>query len=298
MSGVNLKLLHTFMLAAEHGSFRKAAEIGGRSPSAISMQIKDLESQIGLNLFIRTPQRVILTPEGKILFNQIRSGMDRIQDGLDRISGLSAARQTNIAIACAPTLAASRLRQILPRFKSRHPKIHLTIKETPPREALDLLRNQEVEFYVGPEASNMSDFDFQFIAVDRIVTCVPPRFDHNEKSISIYHIKEHPIILLDEATESRSLVDEMVSALGIKMNVQYEVQTAITALSLASAGLGIAIVPNIAIGTTNQSGFRVVPISEKEARRSVGIITARGYVRRRYSEALIKLIHENLRTMA
>ena len=57
MSSINLKLLQTFLLAAENGSFRRAAEESNRSPSAVSMQIRDLEEQIGISLFIRTSQR-------------------------------------------------------------------------------------------------------------------------------------------------------------------------------------------------------------------------------------------------
>ena len=49
---VNLKLLHTFLLVAEHGSFRRAAEEANRSQSAVSMQIRQLELQLGVALFI------------------------------------------------------------------------------------------------------------------------------------------------------------------------------------------------------------------------------------------------------
>ncbi|MEI4261200.1 LysR family transcriptional regulator [Roseovarius sp. D0-M9] len=58
MSNINLKLFQTFLLAAEHGSFRRAAEESNRSASAVSMQIRTLEEQIGINLFHRTPKRL------------------------------------------------------------------------------------------------------------------------------------------------------------------------------------------------------------------------------------------------
>ena len=61
---VNLKLMHTFLLVAEHSSFCRAAEVSNRSQSAVSMQIKQLEEQVGVALFHRTTRRVELTAEG------------------------------------------------------------------------------------------------------------------------------------------------------------------------------------------------------------------------------------------
>ena len=92
-NNVNLKLLQTFLLAAEYGSFRRAAEESNRSPSAVSMQIRDLEEQVGISLFIRTPQRANLTPEGKILHEQVRRAMADVQAGLQRLSEVAAMRK-------------------------------------------------------------------------------------------------------------------------------------------------------------------------------------------------------------
>lgn len=297
VNNINLKLLQTFLLAAVHGSFRRAAELGQRSPSAISMQIKDLEAQIGMSLFIRTPQRVVLTPEGKILFTQIQSAMDSIHGGLERLAEISAARQGHIKIACAPTLAASRLGNILSTFKTRFPKSQVNVKEMPPREALVLLQEQEAEFYVGPELPNLSDFEFQAVIEDRLVFCIPPLLDKGDQSIALGDLDDAPIILLDKKTAIRTVIDEIISSEDIKLNAQYEVQNAHTAVALASAGLGIAIVPGIALGSVRQEGFRVVPIDNKRARRSVGIITARGYVSHTYSEQLMELICLDLKSI-
>ena len=107
VTNINLKLLQTFLLAAEHGSFRRAAEESNRSPSAISMQIRDLEEQVGMSLFIRTPHCVTLTPEGRLLYDQVGHAMGEVQAGLARLTELAAQRRGRVRIACAPTLADS-----------------------------------------------------------------------------------------------------------------------------------------------------------------------------------------------
>jgi DNA-binding transcriptional LysR family regulator len=78
---LNLRLLQTFMLVAEHQSFREAAEQTHRSQSAVSTQIKQLEEQLAIKLLHRTTRSVKLTPEGAELFAGIKRGMHEIGVG-------------------------------------------------------------------------------------------------------------------------------------------------------------------------------------------------------------------------
>src|SRR3954447_10424998 len=82
---VNLKLMHTFLLVAEHSSFCRAAEVSNRSQSAVSMQIRQLELQLGVSLFHRTTRRVQLTREGELLLVCARKAVYELQTGLRQI---------------------------------------------------------------------------------------------------------------------------------------------------------------------------------------------------------------------
>jgi DNA-binding transcriptional LysR family regulator len=91
---VNLKLMHTFLLVAEHNSFCRAAETSNRSQSAVSMQIRQLEAQLGVSLFHRTTRRVQLTREGELLLDcagravaELQTGLRRIKEAVDTRSG-------------------------------------------------------------------------------------------------------------------------------------------------------------------------------------------------------------------
>lgn len=294
-NNVNLKLLQTFLLAAEYGSFRRAAEESNRSPSAVSMQIRDLEEQVGISLFIRTPQRANLTPEGKILYEQVGRAMADVQAGLARLSEVAAMRRGHVKIACAPTLASTRLGNILATFKLRYPRSVVDVKEPPPAGALTLLQEQEVELYIGPEIPGLTEFNFEPILQDRLVACIPTDFDDGVQGMSMAEVAHFPLIVLDRQTAIRALIDKIVSQSQLQLNIQYEVQNAYTAIALAAAGLGVAVVPYIAIPMLPSAEFRVVPISDEGAERSVGILTTRGYVQHSYSEQLMALIRTELR---
>ncbi|MCZ4353938.1 LysR family transcriptional regulator [Roseovarius aestuarii] len=297
MSNINLKLLQTFLLAAEHGSFRRAAEESNRSASAVSMQIRNLEEQIGINLFQRTPQRALLTAEGRLLFEQVRKSMQDVEISLERLIHLAEQRKGKIRIACAPTLAAGPLGGILATFKQRYPRSMVEVTEVPTTAALLLLEQQEVEFYIGPEVPNLSDFHFEKIIDDHLYACIPDGMTDGVQAITLAQLQEFPLILLNRTTAVRALFDRLIAEAAIQVHVQYEVVSAQTALAFASAGLGVCIVPRIAMSQTTPSGCSAVPIASPEAHRAVGIITPRGYLHHSFSEQLMILIRSSLTEM-
>jgi DNA-binding transcriptional LysR family regulator len=296
LTHVNLKLLHTFLLAAEQESFRKAADESNRSPSAVSMQIRGLEEQIGLPLFRRTPQKVILTPEGRILFDQARRAIREIQAGLDQLADAAQSRRAHIRIACAPTLASTRLPNILANFRVRYPRSFVDVREHSTASILDLLRNHEVEFGLAPSIPNMGEFQFEPILDDPLYAFVPPGLDDGKAKLGLADLVGQPCILLSSSTAVRGTIDAALAALGVALDVQYEVQQATTAIALANAGLGVAILPKITLLLVSAPQFRAVPLADDNVHRKIGLITARGYLHHPTSEQLMELIRASLRS--
>ena len=290
MSDINLKLLLSFLLVAKLGSFRLAAESARRSTSAISMQIKELEDQVGMRLFVRRTSRVTLTPNGRMLFDKTFRAMRDIDDLFLSFSVIAAMRQSTGTIACAPTLAPKRVGGVLTTFRRRFPDSSVRLIEAPPAAALEILERQAAEFYVGPSVSNLKTFTFEKLTDEPLLACIPPEFDRGQKTVRFEDLKTFPIILLARSTAIRTLLDDILHRKSLTLNVAYELQNAFTALSFASAGLGVAMLPSIAIEIAEFDGYRVVPFREPEAARSVGIIAEKGYVQHNYSEQLMRLI--------
>lgn len=290
MSDINLKLLHSFLAVARLGSFRLAADAARRSTPAISMQIKELEDQVGMRLFVRHAKSVSLTPNGRILFERTERAMRDIDDGFQSLADIAAMRQSTVTIACAATLAPKRLGGVLTTFRRRFPDSSVRLIEAPPAAALQILERQVAEFYVGPSVSDLKTFTFEKLANEPLLACIPPEFDQGRDRLWFEDLKEFPIIMLDQSTAIRTLIDNITYRKGLTLNVAYELQNAFTALSFASAGLGVALLPSIAIEMSDFDGFRVVPFREPEAAREVGIIAEKGYVQHNYSEQLMRLI--------
>ncbi|QCO54417.1 LysR family transcriptional regulator [Pseudorhodobacter turbinis] len=295
MIQINLKLINVFLVAAEQRSFTRAAEITNRSPSAVSMQIKEIEAQIGMALFLRTQQGVVLTPEGQILYDTAHNAIGTVEIGLERLGRIAAARNGNIRLACAPTLAATRLPDILVDFKKRFPNSAVSVIEVSPRASVKFLKDQMVEFYVGPELPDQTDILFEAVAEDPLVAFIPQNFDPGHPVLALKDLCDTPVIMLDKQTAIRSLTEEILAGEAQALNVQYEVHTAQTALALATGGLGIAILPGIAVPTVPPDGMRIVRIDHPRARRWLGIMTLKGSAPHRYSETLMDMVRLDLK---
>lgn len=290
MAEINLKLLQSFLLVALHGSFRKAAEAAHRSPSAISMQIKELEDQIGIRLFVREAKQTVLTPDGRRLFDNTEPAMAQIIDGFRALSTVAANRQSSVTIACAPTLAPQQISGALRHFRKRVPDGTIRLIEATPSVAVGLLNEQIAAFYVGPQPNDMRTLHYEHLMYDQLQACIPPEFDDGKPYMTFEDLGARPIIILEKPAAIRSLIDTITRQKSLTLNLAFEMQNAFTALHFASAGLGIALLPAIAVKIAHFEGFRVVPFEEDAAVRSIGITSRRGAVQNTDAERLLGLI--------
>ena len=118
---INFKLLQTFLAVAEHSSFKKAADALFISMPAVSMQIKQLEEQLGVALFQRTTRKVDLTAEGEQLMITARRAMAELESGLARLQKIVDVQQGHLSFGCVPTIARTRLPAILTEFAKKYP---------------------------------------------------------------------------------------------------------------------------------------------------------------------------------
>jgi DNA-binding transcriptional LysR family regulator len=292
---VNLKLMHTFLLVAEHSSFCRAAEVSNRSQSAVSMQIRQLELQLGVSLFHRTTRRVQLTREGELLLVCARKAVAELQTGLRQIKESVDVQRGRLTLACAPTLAATRLPEILATFQKSYPGVTAHVRELASAEMLDCIRRQDVDFGIGPRSSSATEFQFQPILLDEIYALIPTSLDVSQReAISLLELSHIPTLVLTGSSAMQSMLEKAQKSAGITLNIKYEVQQVQTQIAMATAGLGAAILPRIAIPLRLDPRVRAVPIVDPPLVRELCVVTLRGQllspVAARFVEMLQRLI--------
>src|SRR6516162_7721893 len=123
-----LNNLKAFEAAARHESFTRAAEELCVTQGAVSQQVKALEAGLGIKLFNRERQRLIITESGRDYLSVVRDALDRIAVGTERLLQ----RQTSgvLTVTTSPDFAAKWLVYRLGRFAERHPEIDLRVSAT------------------------------------------------------------------------------------------------------------------------------------------------------------------------
>jgi LysR family transcriptional regulator, glycine cleavage system transcriptional activator len=129
--------LTSFVVAAQHGSFTRAASELNLTQGAVSRQIRDIETTLGVRLFERVRQRVVLTDAGKMYLTQVKKALDELADATQRVAAFS--NGTRLNLVALPTLAARWLVPRLTSFQKANPQItvHITARQAPMDVAIE-----------------------------------------------------------------------------------------------------------------------------------------------------------------
>ncbi|SDU97521.1 LysR family transcriptional regulator [Pseudomonas mucidolens] len=276
LPNVNLKLLQAFMLVAEHGSFRQAADLTHKSQSAVTSQIKQLESQLGVQLFHRTTRQVSLTASGVELLESAKRAVHEVERGLRRIQETTDLKRGRIFLACSTTVAATRLAKILAAFESDYPGIEVFVRELTSGDMHDSIRKGEVDFGIGP-VSDLPDFNCETILTENLYALVPKKLhEAGGSTITMTDLAQMPLLLLNLATALRAVVDDTAKQLGLELKTRYQFNQAQTLISMANAGLGAAVLPAVVLPDDPHPDTHEMLIIEPELMRQVAIITIKG----------------------
>ena len=289
----NFKHLSTFMSVADNASFRKAAEQIHLSLPAVSMQIKQLEEHIGVALFQRTTRKVELTPEGEQLLISGRKAMSEIDVGLARIQHAADVQQGRLSFACVPTVSSTRLPLILATYAKRYPGVTVRVRELANKDLVEAVRRHDVDFAIGPMPEKPGDFEFTPVFVDEYCALLPKGIDDRGRSeIALSELSGMPLLKLSSSTAFRDHLDEALRLNGLPTETNYEFMHVHTLVAMAEAGLGVALLPRVAIPHT--TSLKIVRVASPALSRTIAIITIRGHTLSPASARLVELCNELL----
>ena len=265
-----------FYYVAKYGSFTKAAEIIGNSQPNITRAMNNLESQTGLKLFIRNKRGIILTPEGKQLFEHIKVAFFHIFQAEEEMKNNSSLTSGNIVIGVSEIALHEVLLPVLSNFYKKYPNIKIQITNQSTPNTLEALRMSQVQFALvttpfevkKPMKSVLiKEFDELLMASENFK-------ELKNGSQSLKNVINYPWISLHPDTATRTYHEKFFSDNGLKFEPQMSVATTDQVLPMIKAGLGIGFVPKNMI--ESQAGLINVKLDKKPNRRSVCLVTDEG----------------------
>jgi DNA-binding transcriptional LysR family regulator len=184
--------------------------------------------------------------------------------------------QGHLSFACVPTIASTRLPLILASFASKYPGITVHVRELANRDLLEAVRCREVDFAIGLVIEGKTEFNFAPVFIDEYCALLPKGYkDAGRAGISPRELSKLPLLKLSSSTAFRDHIDDALRSNGLVVETNYEFTQVTTLVAMAEAGLGIALLPRVAIPRNIK--LKVVRITGPVRSRTIAIVTIRGH---------------------
>jgi LysR family cyn operon transcriptional activator len=271
----NLEWYKVFYITAQAGSFSRAAEQLFITQPAVTHTIKQLEAKHKGQLFFRTSRGVQLTNEGQILFQYIEQAYNLISMGEKKLAEMHNLMEGEVRIGAGDTLCKHYLLPQLEVFHRLYPGIKLQITNRTTTETIQLLKAGKIDFGIV----NLPINDEQLIIRDSIeiqdcfIAGAP--YKHLAASkITLQQLSEHPILLLEKGSNTRSFIDQYAKQQDVVIQPDIELGSIDLLVEFARTGLGVAcVIRNFVMSELEQSALYEIQLEPPIPPRRVGIVT-------------------------
>lgn len=288
--------LEAFLSIADHGSFHRAAANLNLSQTALSHRMKKLEDDLGIKLLTRTTRHVALTPAGVDLLPKARQLMAEMTSSFDELRQQGKKRQERLSIGCLPTIAVHYLPPILMDLRKKFPDLNIRIFDNSKMEIAERVFSGEAEFGITIVSADRWDLEITPLLKEPFVVICPKSHPlAGQRSVSWASLQGQPLVRVSAQTGNRQLIDDALGARREEMTWRYEVQHVVSAVGLVHAGLGLAIVPQLAINPVDSPGVVVLPLRNPGISRTLGVVSRRGVPLSPAADALLALIRRHVK---
>lgn len=276
LSRLNWQQLLSFLLVAQEKSFRAAASRMHLSQSAVSVQIQQLESLLGVALFHRTTRSVSLTTEGSALVEVAERVARELHAVSQDLRAQASLQRGTVRVAALPTFAHAILPDLMSRYMQSHSGVEIRLIDLDSVAALQALENREVDFAVLGRAANLDPFEFAHLFDDELIVLAPATSSilNKREKITIADLAQERLLLTPQGAQVRTLVDAMFERLGFRPKVFQECYRPQTLLAMVKSGLGVTVLPRSAVAGIGLSAIRMIELKTKHV-REVGVVTRR-----------------------
>lgn len=295
----SIQQLQAFVAVAQSHSLSQASERLHRSQPAISIALRNLESQVGGLLFSRDARQLVLTPEGRDFLPVALRLLGDWKDALDDLEATFSKRRGKITVAALPTLAGGLLPGVIADFRSRYPQIKLSLHDVLADEVAALVREERADFGLSVEPQGADDLDFQPIVSDHNVVICP--LGHPLLALDRVPwraLMDHPFIGIHRQSSSRQEIDRVMADIGGSLDLQCEAGQLATVGRMVAAGLGISVLPSLSLRLISPVGLDHRVLVSPCLPRRLGILYRRRAPLSAAASALRDMLQEAARSEA
>lgn len=242
--------IRVFRAVAQHLNFSRAAEELLLTQPAVTQQIKALEDELGIPLFDRGGGHIALTPGGVALLPFAEKLKTLGEEAIAAVAGAYGQQAGELSIGASQTIGQYLLPTFIAGFVKTNPKVRVKARGGNTNEVLEALLAQEIQLALieGPE--QRKDVHIEPFMEDHMVLVVPAAHEWADHEITLEDLKSQPLLMREFGSGSRRVVEQALSAAGLKvkdLTVSMELDSTEGLLNAVEAGLGITFVSRWAV---------------------------------------------------
>ncbi|RAY74204.1 LysR family transcriptional regulator [Enterobacter hormaechei] len=264
----SLRQLRVFVTVAQARSFSRAGEIIGLSQSAVSHSVKELETQTGVKLLDRTTREVVLTEAGQQLATRLERLLDELNSTLRDVGRLGQQLSGTVRVAASQTISAHLIPQCIAESNHRYPDIDFVLHDRPQQWVLESIRQGEVDFGIVIDPGAVSDLECEVVLSEPfLMLCRDDDPLASLPQVTWQALQGANLVLQDYASGSRPLIDAALAAQGVKATIVQEIGHPATLFPMVEAGIGISVLPALALPLPQGSRLtvkRFLPCIERQ----------------------------------
>lgn len=246
---VDLRQLRYFVAVAEEANIGRAAARLHISQPPLTRQIQQLEADLGVVLFTRTPKGMELTPAGELFLDEARNIQSLVEQATERTQRAGQGRLGRIDVAIFGSAILDVIPEVLMAFRNRYPDVKVVLHTMTKAEQIEALRQKRISVAFNRLLEEQPDLEMRLVTSQRIMLAVPIHHPLAQlDTVSFPDIAPFPLVIFPTGTRP-SFIDKlmgMCAQAGFRPNVSQAVGDTVNAVALVACGFGICVVPSSA----------------------------------------------------
>jgi LysR family transcriptional regulator, carnitine catabolism transcriptional activator len=245
MIDFTIRQLRAFILVARHRSFTRAAGALFVTPSALSVLIRELETQLGVRLFERTTRQVALTLRGSELLAVAQRHLDELDAAVARVGRAEKEAPPSLTLGAPPMVAAVILPGAIKEFRSKHPGLHVQLSDGGTPTLLQQVEAGALDMALGVFFKHAPGLRRSTLFRIHLAVIRPDQGPSSRRATTTWSaLKGEKLISLSSTVPLQQFVERQLSRAGVQHQPSMVVNYLNTQIGLVEAGEGVAIIPS------------------------------------------------------
>lgn len=245
---MELREIITFLQVAQHKSFSKAARQLGYSQAAVTIQIKQLESELGVHLFDRIGKQTTLTHQGSLFYEyacDVVKSLERAKDALAESEELTG----HLSLGAIESVCGSLLPELLTRYHTLHPNVSVSIVTDSPENLLDMMNSNALDIVYFMDKRMYDPKWVKVMEIPENIVFVTAGNDPllSKKDLTLPEVVEQPFLLTEKNASYRLILDQYLTSKNLSIRPFLEIGNTEFIIRMLKRGLGVSFLPEFTI---------------------------------------------------